>query len=126
MQSIEHYVAVFAQIKERLDYLKNVVIPIEQCAPISQESERSFYKFLDTVNFTRRPYIYLLDNGTLRAVWMNVNGDKLNVTFAGDDKLTLYLSIPSNHVKYFTTGFDTLSNIKERLSYYDLTGLLTE
>src|SRR3982751_835791 len=101
MQSIEHYVAVFAQIKERLDYLKNVVVPEEQCIPVSEESERDLYTFLDSVKFTRSPYIYLLDNGNLRVVWINVNGHNLSITFLGNHKLTLYINIPN--IIYQTT-----------------------
>src|SRR4051812_30147985 len=126
MDQVDNYISLFDHIKHRIEYLKTVVVPEEQCTPVSESSETDFYQFLDKIHFTRRPLIYLLDSGNLRAVWINISGEKASFTFLGDTEVSLYLNRPNLEVSLYHVSKSVLSNTKSLSDHYDFSGLLFE
>jgi hypothetical protein len=49
----------------------------------SKQSLSDFTSFIREVSFGRRPAIYLLDNGNLRAVWKNMENEQAAFQFRG-------------------------------------------
>src|SRR5437762_2724801 len=49
----------------------------------SEQSLSDFTSFIREVSFGRRPGIYLLDNGNLRAVWKNAENEQAAFQFRG-------------------------------------------
>ena len=54
---------------------------------VSESSERDLLRFLDEYVFTQRPFITVLDNGNLRALWKNEKGENLGIQFLGKDQV---------------------------------------
>jgi hypothetical protein len=55
----------------------------EDDLPWSTESERDFLKFIDEQAEIRRPHLFLVDNGNLRAVWKGAAGEQVGIQFRG-------------------------------------------
>ncbi len=51
--------------------------------PVSQASLSDLHLFLTQISFSRRPAIYLLDNGNFRAVWKNAENEQAALQFRG-------------------------------------------
>jgi len=52
--------------------------------PLSQLSLADLTTFLEGTPFTKRPAIFLLDNGNFRAVWKNADNEQAAFQFRGD------------------------------------------
>jgi hypothetical protein len=63
-----------AEIEARLEDL--IVDALFANEPYSLESLSNLLTFMGEISFTRRPAIYLLDNGNFRAVWRNAENEQ--------------------------------------------------
>jgi len=54
---------------------------------VSESSARDLLYFLNGCVFTSRPFITVLDNGNLRALWKNEKGEQLGIQFLGKDQV---------------------------------------
>jgi hypothetical protein len=53
--------------------------------PVAPASLKDLLTFLDSMAFSRRPAVFLLDNGNFRVVWKNVDNEQAAFQFHGDD-----------------------------------------
>ena len=70
------------EIAERVTELRKDAL--ESSEPFSEASDAAFRAFLGNLVLTRRPSIFLLDNGDLSAVWDNSDGELVNLQFSGE------------------------------------------
>jgi len=83
----------------------------------SEESLTDLLSFLRAVKPTVRPSLFLLDNGNLRALWRNDNGEQVGLQFMGHD-LVQYVIFArrSNGQMMRHFGQDVQSEIQKKIS----------
>ena len=52
--------------------------------PVSRASLKDLLTFLDGTTFSRRPAVFLLDNGNFRVVWKNADNEQAAFQFRGE------------------------------------------
>ena len=52
--------------------------------PFNEASESDFWKFLRSASCVRKGSLFLMDNGNLRAVWSDDEGNLMGIQFFGD------------------------------------------
>jgi len=73
------------RVKQRLQNLR--VLAATDGEPYRVSSERHLFAFLQSVRHLRKPDIFLVANGNLRAVWKNAIGEQVGMEFLGDDEV---------------------------------------
>lgn len=73
---------VIPEIAERVAELRKDAADTGE--PFSEASDAAFRTFVGNLALTRRPSIFLLDNGDLSAVWDNSDGELVNLQFSGE------------------------------------------
>ena len=109
----------------RIEKLKGLAA--EECIKFSEESERDLRLFLASVEFTRRPYIALLDNGNFRAIWRNANREQIGLQFRGHDlvQYVLFALRSSDRFMAQATGRDKLLNVRRMIEVQGLGRLMS-
>ena len=69
-------------LAQRLQFLR-VEAEIENM-PFSESSQAALWSFLQEVEPTARPRLYLNENGNLRALWKNSDGEQIGLEFLGN------------------------------------------
>lgn len=69
------------QIGERIDELHACAAADNE--PFSETSHADLRRFLSNLPFVRKPSIFLLENGNLRAVWKNDQNELIGLQFIG-------------------------------------------
>jgi hypothetical protein len=94
---------------------------------VSAASEENLLAFLDGYVFTRRPFITLLDNGNLRALWKNDAGEQIGIQFRGG-KQVQYVFFARREGQEFmarVSGRDSLTDIERQIEALNLERLMT-
>jgi hypothetical protein len=114
-----------AATKVRIDDLKSEA-QAEGYA-VSAASEKDLFTFLDTKVFTRRPLVTLLDNGNLRVLWRNAEGEQIGLQFRGNKQVqyVLFARRQTGNFIARSSGRDTLANIGRQIDVNDLARLMT-
>lgn len=94
---------------------------------VSPKSEKDLLEFLNSRIFTRRPFITLLDNGNLRALWKNAEGEQIGLQFLGAHKVQYVLFAKRIRGEFMAraSGRDTLSDIDRQIEAHNLGRLMT-
>ena len=102
-------------------------LAFEENIEISADSEKDLRSFLDSVEFTRRPYIALLDNGNFRAVWKNADREQIGLQFRGGGLVhyVFFALRSSGRFMAQATGRDTLQNARRQIEVQGLGRLMT-
>ena len=113
-----------SEIEKRIALLKNEAT--EAGDPFNAPSERDFVHFVNSHRQLRRPSIYLVDNGNLRAVWNNAAGLHLGLQFLGGAQVQFVIfakrSDAADVVR--SAGRDTLKGIERQITSFDLAELV--
>ena len=94
---------------------------------VSDDSEKDLLAFLGDYVFTRRPFITLLDNGNLRALWKNDAGEQIGIQFRGE-KQVQYVFFAHREGQDFmarVSGRDSLLDIGRQIEALNLGRLMT-
>lgn len=93
---------------------------------VSKASERDLLGFLEALQFTKRPFVSLLDNGNLRAFWKNAEGEKLGLQFLGNREVQYVFFAKRNDDQYVAraSGRDVLACISSHIKAQGLEKLL--
>lgn len=121
----EHGRDAEVRTRRRIDDLK--VIADEEGIDVCVESEHDLWSFLGSVTFTQRPYVTLLDNGNLRAIWKNADYEQIGLQFRGNREVQFVLfslRTPEGFMAR-SAGRDTLQNVVRHIDCNDLSRLLT-
>lgn len=73
------------QIEDRLREL-NVEAHVDGDT-LSEASVRDLREFIQSIGATKRPSIFLLDNGNIRALWRGTNGQQVGLQFLGSGRV---------------------------------------
>lgn len=83
--------------------------------PFSEASFNDLKQLIGTVRLTRRPSIFLLDNGNLRALWKNDANEQVGLQFLGRGAVQFVMFAKRPTFMMRESGVDELSAIAERL-----------
>ena len=95
---------------------------------LNPESEADFWRFVKTARHFRKGNLVLIDNGNLRAVWKNEEGDHMGLQFLGGEMLqyVIFKRRPaSSHISR-VSGRDTFAGLMRQINAFDLESLLRE
>lgn len=120
----EAYYVAKANALVRLNTLK--FDAAEEGISISDKSEKDFNTFIEEHVFMRRPYLSLLDNGNVRALWKNADNEQIGLQFRGDREIQfVFFSKRKQSTKLFSSsGRDTFEGIMRQISALELLHLL--
>jgi len=114
----------FDEVETRLKELR--AIAEDEGLEISVASGSELHAFLYSSGLRRRPYIALLDNGNLRAVWKNARHEQIGLQFRGD-KLIQYVLLAfklADQPMAKAVGRDTFDNVWQMIEFHGLRRLL--
>ena len=111
-------------LETRIEDLKRIAD--DEGIEVSNDSERDLWLFLNSVRFTRRPYIVLLDNGNFRAIWKNADHEQIGLQFRGAHQIqyVLFALRPPDGFMAQAAGRDILDNVGRQIDACDLWRLL--
>lgn len=79
-------IAAQKSVEKRLEELKTIAA--EEGYSVLPASERALRAFMTTKAVMKQPYLSLLDNGNVRALWENrANGEQIGLQFLGGDQV---------------------------------------
>jgi hypothetical protein len=76
-----------ALVEERLAELREIAD--DEGMPYSHAAEADLRQFLDAAQATARPAAYLLEDGSIRAKWRNLQGEQVGLQFVGGGRAHL-------------------------------------
>ena len=115
---------VFQDVMQRLAELKSDADAEAQ--PVSPESQKDLLSFLANCQFTRRPFIVLLDNGNLRILWKNAAKEQIGLQFCGNSivQYVLFAKRSESNFMARSSGRDTLTGVAHQLKAHNLLHLM--
>jgi hypothetical protein len=129
-QAAEAKRRIAAQVaaERRIEELQELAA--EEGYGISPESERALNAFLAATAFTKRPYITLLDNGNVRALWEDrTSGEQIGLQFLDRDlvQFVIFARRLRNGEPYIerSVGRALITSIGEQIESNNLRRLMT-
>lgn len=110
----------------RIDSLRRYAL--QEGFSLNPESEVDFWRFIQTGPNFCKGNLVLIDNGNLRAVWKNNEGDHLGVQFLGRGMLqyVLFKHSPEALRPSRASGQDTFTGLMQQIKSLELESLFGE
>jgi len=120
-------VAAQEAAEKRLEELKEIAV--EDGYEISSASEKALRAFLAATPFSKRPYITLLDNGNVRALWEDETaGEQIGLQFLNRDfvQFVIFVRRERDGESYIAraAGRDLITNIVGQIENHCLRRLM--
>ena len=115
-------------IRETYDRIANLKeLAAEEGMKISASSEKDLRLFLASIEYVHRPYIALLDNSNLRAVWKNADREQIGLQFRGHGSVqyVLFALRSSDRFMAQATGKDKLVYVRRLIEVQGLGRLMS-
>ena len=109
----------------RIEFLQEEAI-IEGVT-FNKDSERDFWTFIDSIPFVRRGSLFLMDNGDLRVVWDDDEGNLVGLQFLGNSlaRYVVFKRRAEDEPVSRVAGRDTLRGINDQVRAFMLETLLS-
>jgi len=106
---------IVGQIEDQLRELR-VDAQLER-EPFSEESVADLRQFIQSVGVTNGPAIFLLDNGNIRTLWRDADGQQVGLQFLGSRRVQFVIFSRRENPKMMMRayGIDSLVEINARL-----------
>ncbi len=93
---------------------------------VSEASERDFWSFIMSITFAGEAELVLLDNGNLRAIWDDENGNHFGLQFLGDREIqyVIFRHRKRHRIISRVAGRDTFDGVKLQVQSFELETLL--
>jgi len=93
---------------------------------MNESSENDFWSFIMSLPFAGEAELVLLDNGNLRAIWDDDNGNHFGLQFLGDRELQYVIFRHRNGRRKISraAGRDSFDGVKLQIQTFDLETLL--
>ena len=92
--------------------------------PISETSLRDFRAFLRKAQSGKRPSIFLLDNGNIRALWLNDKKEQVGLQFLGEGEVQFVIFARRPNMMAREHGTESLSAMLARVGASGATHLI--
>lgn len=100
----------------------------EDALEINPDSEADFWSFIQPLLTARQAWLFLMDDGNLRAVWDDDNDDDIHLAleFLGRQQVhyVIFRQLPGAEKVSRLANTATFAGIKQLISDYELTQLL--
>lgn len=118
--------STIAAYVSRIEYL-NAVAEQDDSSPCS-DSLHDFWRFVFSAPFIRKGDLVLMDNGNLRAVWMDGKGTRLGLQFLGGGTVqyVIFKRRASGLSTSRVTGRDTFEGLNRQIDAFELHALIRE
>ena len=95
---------------------------------VNPASERDFWSFAGSANFSRRAGLALMDNGDICAVWKGDDRSHLSLHFLGDGSIqyVIFKRRSAGAKLSRVAGSDTVDGIRKQIRAFDLMSLVNE
>ena len=80
--------------KDRISDLREFAGDDEEIERVNEDSIRDFWAFMESTAFARRAGLVLQDNGNLRAVWRDKDGNNVGLEFQGNGSILYVMFKP--------------------------------
>ena len=93
---------------------------------VNKASERDFWSFLTSMPFVCKAEMVLLDNGNLRVIWDDEDGNHIGFQFLGNGRLQYVIfrrQKGSSHVSR-VAGRDSFDGVRRQVRLFELESLL--
>jgi hypothetical protein len=104
---------VWTAVAERLQELRYDAA--SSGAPVSESSVQDFRYLLQKAQPARRPSIFLLDNGNIRALWLNEKKEQVGLQFLGEGEVQFVIFVQRPTLMAREHGTETLSAMFGRI-----------
>ena len=93
---------------------------------VKKVSEEDFWIFFRSTYYTRKAALFLMDNGDLRAVWKDDNGNRIGLQFFGNQLVEYVIFRHRSATKNISrvAGRDTLDGVKKQIHSFDLVTMM--
>lgn len=93
----------------------------------NKDSERDFRMFIESVPVVQRGWLFLMDNGDLRAVWDDDKDNLLGIQFLGNSlaRYVVFRRRAEDGSISRVAGTDTLKGVSARIEAFQLGNLLS-
>ena len=109
----------------RIEILRNEAVTDK--IPLNEASESDFWKFVRSASCIRKGSLFLRDNGNLRAVWSDDEGNRVGIQFFGDSAVQyVVFKRRADGEVWRDAQCDSLNNIGRMIEELDLEFLLHE
>lgn len=107
----------------RIKMLRNEAVTDK--VPFNEASESDFWKFFQSASCVRKGSLFLRDNGNLRAVWSDDEGNRVGIQFFGDSAVQyVVFKRRADGEIWRDAKCDSLNNIERMIEELDLEFLL--
>ena len=108
MEAIYSYVS-------RIEFLREEAV-IESI-DFNKNSERDFWTFIRLIPFIRRGSLFLMDNGDLRVVWDDDQGNLVGIQFLGNSlaRYVIFKRRNESNAVSRVAGTDTLKGVDDQI-----------
>lgn len=113
------------QIEHRISFLK-AEARLEG-EPFNPASEQYFWQFMNNLPFFRKPRIFLVDEGDIRAVWKGEGGVHIGLQFLGIDNVQYVIFAKRSEARDVSRvyGRDTFRGILRQITAFDIEDLIS-
>ncbi len=112
----------FAQeIELRIQFLKS------EGEVLKAISEQDFRRFMDSLPLLKKPRIFLLDSGHLRAVWKGEQGEQIGLQFMGSGIVQYVIFAKHTEFQAHRRGYgrDTIEGVLRHISAFETEDLIS-
>lgn len=108
--------------KSRLEELRQYAIEDDECSDIKESSRNDFFWFVESVPFSKKAEVVLLENGNIRAVWAGPGKTHIGIQFLGDKtgQYVIFAKRPAAKRISRVAGVDTLEGLKRQVQAFDI------
>jgi len=114
------------QVKNRISFLLQEAK--SEGIPFDRASEVDFWRFIDARPLLKKPRVFLVDNGNLRAVWKGEKGAHIGLQFLGDGKIqyVVFATRPGTLEPSRSYGRDTFEGTLRQIAGFEIEDLISE
>lgn len=115
---------LMSEIDARITDLRKEAL--EEKQPFSATSEKDLRLFLGASPVIKRPSVYLIDNGNLRAVWRDTEGAQLGLQFLGEGEVQFVIFARRAEAPRIarSAGRDSAAGIRKQIASFELQELI--
>jgi hypothetical protein len=84
-------------------------------APVSLSSIRDFVAFIGRAQPARRPSVFLLENGNVRALWLNDKKEQVGLQFLGEEEVQFVIFALRPSLMARERGIESLAAMLSRV-----------
>lgn len=108
--------------QSRLEELRQYAKEDDECSDIKEPSRNDFFWFVESVPFSKKAELVLLENGNIRAVWTGQDKTHIGIQFLGDKtgQYVIFAKRPGAKRISRVAGVDTLEGLKRQVQAFDI------